>query len=623
MKNIIFGLDGVLADTLPFCVQTLRAILDENAVSYDPREIEHALVALDRPGQIALLADQFGVRTDVNAVNARCNAAYCETAGTKDSVADTLPELKKADCAVYVVSATPRPAAEACLKRLGFSGFLNGVWSYEDFGAEKADAGLFRAVAEKLGAPAGECIFADACVATLQAAKSAGMKVIGVYDGCTATWNGAIKAFADDYIYRLKEILQIVGGQEFQTVNEYIEFNWDNVIRECPEDGDQIIGIPYPFTVPAVGKFETLYYWDTYFTNVGLMLCGREALAKNNTDNMLYLVEKLGFMPNSTGTYHLDHSQPPFLSVMVRETYEYYKDKTWLAGAYKTLCKEYEFWMTQRSTPIGLNRYDTNLTDREYLATRAPDYEERVHLKIPGDRAQIGRHYLGVCESGHDCTSRFQFDIYDYAPVCLNSLLYGMELNMAYFANELGKPQEEAELWISRAAARKERMETYLLDENGCFRDYNYVTGKLSNDFPCDSVLPLFVGLAEQKNAEAFLAQFDKLEAEYGVLANAKNNFAGSYQWGYPNGWAPQQMMVIAAFDRYGFKTEAARIAKKYILLIDRVFEATHKLWEKYNVVEGNCDVEDECHGGMPPMMGWTAGIYLYAQEYLRREGNQ
>ncbi len=406
---------------------------------------------------------------------------------------------------------------------------------------------------------------------------------------------------------------------KYNNVNEYIEANWDNVIRECRADKGELVGMPYPFTVPAVGRFESLYYWDTYFTNVGLILDGRAMLAKNNTDNMLYLVEKFGFMPNSNGTYHLDHSQPPFLSVMVKELYEYYGDKVWLSCAYEMLKKEYEYWMTQRSTPIGLNRYDTNITDREYLATRAADYEKRIHRELPHDRADIGRHYLATCESGYDCSSRFEFDIYNYAPVCLNSLIYALEANMAFFASELGKPESEADEWSCRAEHRAELMRKYMLDGNGCFRDYNFVTGKQSNDFSSASVFPMYFGLASEKNAADFMAQLSRLEAEHGVLANEKNDFEGNFQWGYPNGWAPHQMMIVYALDKYGYKTDAKRIAEKYIALADRVFKSTQNLWEKYNVIDGNEDVEDESQGGMPPMMGWTAGVYLYMQSYIRK----
>ncbi len=407
---------------------------------------------------------------------------------------------------------------------------------------------------------------------------------------------------------------------KYKNVTEYIEANWSRVVRECRKDKGELVGMPYPFTVPAVGRFESLYYWDTYFTNVGLILDGRASLAKNNTDNMLYLVDKFGFMPNSNARYHLDHSQPPFLSVMVRELYEYYSDRVWLMGAYEMLKKEYNYWMTERGTPIGLNRYDTNIDDREYLATRAPDYERRVQRRLSGDKTDIGRHYLATCESGYDCSTRFEFEIYNYAPVCLNSLMYAFEENMAYFATVLKKTKGETAAWRGHAETRRELMCKYMLDENGCFRDYNFVTKKKSKDFSSASVFPLFCGVADAENARCFVSCMSRLEAPYGILANEKNSISGNFQWGYPNGWACHQMMVVYALDKYGYAADARRIAEKYITVADRVFEKTQNLWEKYNVIDGNEKVEDEAQGGMPPMMGWTAGAYLYIKAYLNKQ---
>ncbi len=404
-----------------------------------------------------------------------------------------------------------------------------------------------------------------------------------------------------------------------KTVEEHISANWDNVVRECRHDKGDLVGIPYPFTIPAVGRFEALYYWDTYFTNVGLLLSEKPMLAKTNVDNMLNLISRYGFMPNSNGTYHRDHSQPPFLSIMVRDIYEYYGDKVWLIGAYEMLCREYEFWITQRSTPIGLSRFDTNITDKSELEKSAAEAEERLGLSIPEDRATVGRFHLSTCESGYDYSSRYGFAPYNFAPACLNSLLYALEVNMAYFADELGKDDSVSEEWLERAETRKALMNKYLLDENGLFRDYDFVHGKLSPDFSAASVYPMFCGLADKDQARSFAENLHRLEAEYGIASNEKNDTPGLYQWGYPNGWACHQQMFISALDKYGYKTDAKRIAEKYISLADRVFEKTHNLWEKYNIVEGSILVAEEHAYEMPAMMGWTAGAYLYAKDYLNK----
>ena len=104
-----------------------------------------------------------------------------------------------------------------------------------------------------------------------------------------------------------------------EEIKKYIEDKWDECIKENREDNGTLIGMPYPYTVPAVGHFDEMYYWDTYFTNKGLECSGRFAQAKNNTDNMLYMVNRYGYMPNGNRTYYLKSSQPPFLSIMVRD----------------------------------------------------------------------------------------------------------------------------------------------------------------------------------------------------------------------------------------------------------------------------------------------------------------
>lgn len=625
MKKLIFDFDGVLVDSMPYYTRAIVGILETRGIPYDRREVVQDVTTLSRAEIAGYLIDRLGVSATeediVAEIDGQSAKAYREAIPAKEGVPQTLRELRREGYSLSVLTATPHPLVDDCLCRLGLYDLFDRVWSCDDFGMSKNTPDIFRAAAERLESTPDGCIMLDDNITALTNAKAAGMGTIGVYDPTSSRLNGQIKAICDDYVYQLRDLLPIIGNRRFPSVDAYISFHWDGVIRVCREDRDQRVGLPYPFTVPAVGYFETLYYWDTYFTNVGLLLDGRAMLAKNNTDNMLYLVEKYGFMPNSNGTYHLDHSQPPFLSLMVKELYDCYGDRVWLSGAYAMLCREYTYWMTERSTPIGLNRYDTSITDRAYLATRAADYEMRIHQSLHGDRADIGRHYLATCESGYDCNSRFGTDIFRYAPVCLNSLLYRMEINMADFARILGKPEDESALWLRRAEERAERMRQYLRDADGCFRDYNFVTGKLSPDFSCASAFPLYAGLATEREAADFYSGFiAKLEAEYGVLANAKNDIPGSYQWGYPNGWAPHQMIVIQALDRYGYRKDAARIAEKYVTLIDRVFAATGKLWEKYNVVNGSNEVEDEDHGGMPPMMGWTAGVYRFAQSYRKEK---
>ena len=399
-----------------------------------------------------------------------------------------------------------------------------------------------------------------------------------------------------------------------KSVLEYIEKNWDSCIKLNTADHGNLIGLPYPYTVPAVGHFDEMYYWDTYFTNKGLEIDGRHELAKNNVDNMLYLVERYGYMPNGNRTYYLNHSQPPFLSIMVRDVYERYGDREWLGSAYELLKTEYKFWTEKRSSEIGLSHYDDNRTTFEsYMAN---EYINRIGYKPEGyTDSQIAHEYLAICESGWDANPRFGYETYNNAAVDLNSLLYALESNMAYFADELGNGEGEA--WLKRAADRKAVMIKYLENKDGLLVDYNFETNKQSEIFSVASIYPLFVGLADEKHAKAVVDNLDRLERGYGMLTCEENDVEGTFQWDAPNGWACLQYITIIGLDNYGYKEEAKRIAEKYVLLVEKTFKETNNLWEKYNVIEGNVNVKGEYD--MPAMMGWSAGTYLAALEYLNK----
>ena len=58
-----------------------------------------------------------------------------------------------------------------------------------------------------------------------------------------------------------------------------------------PKDDDEIMGLLYPYSIPA-HRFQALFYWDTYFINLGLIELNQVEPAKNNTDNILYIVDK-------------------------------------------------------------------------------------------------------------------------------------------------------------------------------------------------------------------------------------------------------------------------------------------------------------------------------------------
>lgn len=401
---------------------------------------------------------------------------------------------------------------------------------------------------------------------------------------------------------------------------KFIYDNWDSCIRENREGDDSLIGLPFPYSVPSPsGMFQEMYYWDTFFTNKGLIISGRVNQAKHNADNMLYLVEKYGYMPNGNRQHYLNRSQPPYLSMMIRDVYEETKDKEWLAKAVPVLKKEYEFWMTNRMTPTGLNQFGCSLEvpqhgyKYEQSVTEKKINQKRVGLTF-ADKTddETARCLLTDCESGWDFNPRTDMHQTDCVYLDLNCNLYLYEKNFAYFSEILATNEEEK--WERTAENRIKLMNQYLWNGE-CFADYNFKTQRFGTVFSVAAFYPLWAGIADKEQAKSTVAMLNKLEYRFGISTCEKNEAKGNYQWNYPNGWAPLQYITVSALHRYGYTEDAMRIAKKYVDTVEMNFEKTNNLWEKYNIVTGGIDVSNEYE--MPTMLGWTAGVYLFMKKFL------
>ena len=408
-----------------------------------------------------------------------------------------------------------------------------------------------------------------------------------------------------------------------------IKTDFDATIRIHKTDEGTLIGLPYPYTVPSkTEKFQEIYYWDTYFANLGLIALGETKLAKYNTDNLLYLVERFGYVPNGSRLYFLYHSQPPFLSKMVRDIFEYINDKEWLYTAYNTLKKEYNFWQEHRTLENGLNAYKPPISNNVNQINRfggsflsrlqkeplreesfAPHYPSFESLS-DNQKEQYANACGSFCESGWDFNSRFLDEGFNYSAIDLNSLLYDMEENMRYFSTILNN--NEQKLWENRKQERLIKIQMLWSNKDDLFLDYNVKTKKFSEYKSLASIYPMYAKLATKEQAKKTVRFILATELEYGFAAG-ENKTVWRMQWDYPKIWAPLQVILYKSLINYGYTDIANRVATKYINLIETQYAITGELWEKYDGITGNPPLS-AC-----PMTGWTAGAYIYFCEKLKK----
>jgi neutral trehalase len=78
---------------------------------------------------------------------------------------------------------------------------------------------------------------------------------------------------------------KLISTDGIEDVLSYIQSNWKrSIYKDLPGKGFKGIDLPYPYTSPSIkgeGHFTFFFYWDTYFTNLGLLRNGHEEQAKN------------------------------------------------------------------------------------------------------------------------------------------------------------------------------------------------------------------------------------------------------------------------------------------------------------------------------------------------------
>ncbi len=415
----------------------------------------------------------------------------------------------------------------------------------------------------------------------------------------------------------------------------YILGHWEDTVRFEKEDAGTLLGLPFPYTIPSrKDAFQELYYWDTYFTSLGLVGSGRGNLARDNARNLLAQAQRFGYVPNGNRTYYITRSQPPYLAALVGLVAASEGNDALIREALPLLEREYEFWLTRRSTPTGLARFGHNAS-REELIEFFPGVQRRVGLE--GQRAEdvleTLAHTMAEAESGWDFNHRFDHRCLDFCPVDLNSTLFLMETLLAKWTTG-----DASATWQERASQRRERVNALCWnEERGAYFDYDFVNQRQGGLLAASTFQPLWAGLADERQAAAMVQKaLPLLEYPHGIATAQPGARDRVGQWDYPNAWPCLQNIAYRGLERYGFLDEARRIAGKYAAAMAGIFESTGDLWEKYNVLDGSVRTQgeagyllDENTGEakqmdasieMPSMMGWTAGVFIDAVRFLRGE---
>ena len=208
MKTYLFDFDGTLVDSMPTYVSAMLKILDDHQIPY-----KQDLIKIITPLGFAGTAEYFrnmGVDLSqeelISIMKANMRDAYFHTIEAKSNVILVLQKLKERGDCLNVLTASPHLTLDACLKRLGIYDLFDHVWSCDDFATTKSNPEIYKMAAKEIGEPVEKILFLDDNYNADQTAKTAGMKVCGVYDPSSEDYTDEIKELADFYICDFSEL---------------------------------------------------------------------------------------------------------------------------------------------------------------------------------------------------------------------------------------------------------------------------------------------------------------------------------------------------------------------------------------------------------------------------------
>ncbi|MFM2484307.1 alpha,alpha-trehalase TreA [Celerinatantimonas yamalensis] len=415
-----------------------------------------------------------------------------------------------------------------------------------------------------------------------------------------------------------------------QSLRAHIDGLWPVLTRTAKMSGkyDSLLPLPYSYVVPG-GRFREVYYWDSYFTMLGLAESGHWDSIKNMVDNFAWELDHYGLIPNGNRSYYLSRSQPPFFSMMVDLLATHEGDKAY-RHYLPQLQLEYDYWMQGRDRVKrghAVNRVvkldDGTLLNRYWDARDVPRTESwlddiKTARHVPqDDRAKLYRNLRAGAASGWDFSSRWfaktnqltSIRTTQLVPVDLNSLIYHLERVLAK-AYKLNDQSDLAKLYTQRANVRRAAINHYLWnDQQGWYADYNWKEKKIHPQLTAATLFPLYMQIAEKNQAKQTAKAVDQQLIKPGGLLTTTLNTG--QQWDAPNGWAPLQWIAVKGLDYYHQPQLSKKVGLRFLRNVQVTYDKEHKLVEKY-VVEGK--KLGGGGGGEYPLQdgfGWTNGVTL------------
>ncbi len=325
-----------------------------------------------------------------------------------------------------------------------------------------------------------------------------------------------------------------------------------------------LLSFPNPYLILG-GRCNEQYWWDSYFTSLGLLHDGHLDFTRGMVDNLFLESNLSGNLLNANRTYFMTRSQPPLLSSVVRLVYEVHITATPQAygeadarrgTAYSYAKRDQALWLGSEHAAgdTGLARYyDSGKGTVPEIANVSPYFPDIIQRLLDHTSTQTT-----YSVNASDLASRDQLT--PEQAVALSRTICDVSTRQAH--SELCARAHVGTEWLSRE----------INEENLAIRESGF-------------------------------------HNSYAIRVLSTYNCTG---------WAPTTYFAVAALERAGADQKARTVAQPFLRTVGNGFQTDGTIRDKYNLAANNADVPVSAGYKQNTLgSGSTNGAYPKFQRFL------
>lgn len=182
---IFFDLDGTLIDSNGVWLQVDHAFLGRRGLEVTPEytyTVGHSIF----PVAAQFTKDYYHLEDSPQDIMAEWRGlaydAYAHTIPLKPGARELLDSLRSRGADMALLTAGLPELAKAAVARHGLEPYFRGLFFAQDVGREKKDPEVYRIAARQYGVSPADCVLVEDAPHNCAAAKTAGFRVVGIYD---------------------------------------------------------------------------------------------------------------------------------------------------------------------------------------------------------------------------------------------------------------------------------------------------------------------------------------------------------------------------------------------------------------------------------------------------------